>query len=62
MGAASAAYCALSAGSKPIEAVPNGIPAWQDGAWKARYARENLRFEAAPYKYEVSSMSQCIAF
>ena len=43
MGAASAAYCALSAGSKPIEEVPKVIPAWQDGAWKARYARENLR-------------------
>ena len=55
MGAASAAYCAVSAGSKPIEEVPKVIPAWQDGAWKARYARENLRFEAAPYKYEVSS-------
>ena len=29
MGAASAAYCALSAGSKPIEEVPKAIPAWQ---------------------------------
>ena len=43
MDAASAAYCALSAGSKPIEEVPKVIPAWQDGVWKARYARENLR-------------------
>ena len=43
MGAASAAYCALSAGSKPIEEVPKVIPAWQVGAWKARFARENLR-------------------
>ena len=39
MGAASSAYCALSAGSKPIEEVPKVIPAWQDGAWKVRYAR-----------------------
>ena len=39
MGAASAAYCALSAVSKPIEEVPKVIPAWQDGAWKVRYAR-----------------------
>ena len=43
MGAASAAYSALSAGSKPIDEVPKVIPACQDGAWKARYARENLR-------------------
>ena len=43
MGAASAAYCALSAGSKPIEEVPKVILAWEVGAWKARYARENLR-------------------
>jgi len=42
MGAASAAYCALSAGSKPIEEVPKVIPAWQVGAWAARYARESL--------------------
>ena len=36
-------YCALSAGSKPLEEVPKVIPAWQVGAWKARFARENLR-------------------
>ena len=37
MGAASAAYCALSAGSKPIEeVVPKVIPAWQVGAWATR--------------------------
>ena len=33
MGAASAAYCALSAGSKPIEEVPKVIPAWQVGVF-----------------------------
>ena len=43
MGAASAAYYALSAGSKPIEEVPKVIPAWQVGAWTAKYAQENLR-------------------
>ena len=37
MGAASAAYCALSAGSKPIEEVPKVIPAWQDGALHPKY-------------------------
>ena len=35
--AASAAYCALSAGSKPIEEVPKVIPAWQDGALHPKY-------------------------
>jgi|MDSY01.1.fsa_nt_gb hypothetical protein len=30
MGAASTAYCALSAGSEPIEEGPKVIPAWQD--------------------------------
>ena len=43
MGAASAAYCALSAESKPIDEVPGVLPAWQDGAWKARYTQENRR-------------------
>ena len=35
--------CALSAKSKPIEEVPKVIPAWQVGAWAARYVRESLR-------------------
>ena len=57
MGAASTAYCALSAGSKPIEEVPKVIPAWQVGAWKARYARENLR--RAPCRASSAKVQVC---
>ena len=62
MGAASTAYCALSAGSKPIEEVPKVIPAWQVGAWKARYARENMRrapCRASSAKVQVCTCGTC---
>ena len=65
MGAASAAYCALSAGSKPIEEVPKVIPAWQVGAWKARYARENLRrapCRASSAKVQVCTCRRCLLY
>lgn len=56
MGAASAAYCALSAESKPIDEIPGVLPAWQDGAWKARYTQENRR--ARPLQFEVAGLSR----
>ena len=43
MGAASAAYCALSAGSKPMEEVPKAIPAWQVWAFRIVCTYKYLR-------------------